>query len=250
MKKANVFGFLAAVLCTASISACAQENSTSPTSALAPAVKNAPAPAPTPAPEATDASITGLVATSSAPAPEVTATPSSSVLAAPAPECYEIDQHRIHTPMYSRRMPLSFAARTIVKTLPNVPLYCHWYDSHPWAFAIFDPSTATVWTHTVDLTKHRWVTTVYQNTTVIIGAPPYGDFGFTITAFGDVPLISLHMKHIDNDPFFGFFDSVFDPGLHATWGKAPGGPAGVVNAGYCDIGRPGPFQDWDFENWH
>lgn len=114
---------------------------------------------------------------------------------------------------------------------------------------IVDPRTATAWTRTWNSVSGAWVTNVYQNTSIVVGAPPYNDMGFTVTVFGDVPVVSVRLGSKFTDPLSSFFEAVFDHDLDATWGKVPGGPADVVDAGDCDIGAPDFFSYNDFQGW-
>jgi hypothetical protein len=141
---------------------------------------------------------------------------------------------------------MSLDAQATVSTIPNLPIYCEFSAwGQPKAWAVFDPRTSTVWTRTGSPKK----TTVIQNVSILVGQQPYGDGGFTVVAFGDVPLFSVQLKEPNACPLIAFVEAVFDSGLHATWAKVAGGPAGVLNAGYCGVGRPAPFEDFDFKGW-
>jgi hypothetical protein len=153
---------------------------------------------------------------------------------------------RLRTPVYSKHKRMSLDAQAVAATIPNKPLYCEFSArGQRKAWAIFDPRTGRVWTRT----GHPKKTTFFSNVSILIGQPPYGDGGFSVVAFGDVPLFSVRLKSSGNCPLFSFIESIFDPDLDATWAKAPGGPSGVINAGDCNVGRPEWGEEGDFKGW-
>jgi hypothetical protein len=126
--------------------------------------------------------------------------------------------------------------------MPKHPLYCEfWTGSQlltlPSAFMIYDPATKTVYTRSGSpLTTHT-----YQNVSAAAGSPPYYKHGFTVTAFGDVPVLSVSDKCFDTIPLLAYLLDNHE----ATWGKVAGFPA-TLNSGLC-FERP-PFPD-DFRGW-
>ena len=80
----------------------------------------------------------------------------------------------------------------------------------------YDPTAMTVTTTTGSPPAQQTFTSV----TVRQGLAPYLNSGFSVIAFGDVPLFHVTLQSTN-----GAFP--------ATWGLAVGGPQGVLNAGLC-----------------
>src|SRR5262249_35043745 len=100
-------------------------------------------------------------------------------------------RHRIGTQYYVVRAPITLNADAMLATIPTSPQYCEFESvgSSPRAWDIFDPRTATLWTHT----RSPRATNIYQNVSVVVGLPPYGDGGFSIVAFGDKVALNVNL---------------------------------------------------------
>jgi hypothetical protein len=130
--------------------------------------------------------------------------------------------------------------------VPRVPMYCTYrVHGRPVAFLVYDPRISTAWTRAGSPPTTRG----WRNITTLVGGPgnPYGNGGFDIIVFGDVPLVFVSSRDVPLPPVAAFFKAVFDPQLASTWHLAPGGPKDVLNAGECSLGQP--FNTWDFAHW-
>ncbi|MGZ3723513.1 MAG: hypothetical protein ACXVA9_11310 [Bdellovibrionales bacterium] len=125
---------------------------------------------------------------------------------------------------------------------PKGPLYCEfWTGSQlltlPSAFMIYDPATQTVWTRSGSpLTTHP-----YYNVSAKVGPPPYYNHGYTITIFGDVPVLSVSEKRFDTIPILAYMLDNHE----ATWGKVPGFNENFNN-GLC---FEHPWFEENFRGW-
>ncbi|NJM09535.1 MAG: hypothetical protein HC883_01145 [Bdellovibrionaceae bacterium] len=122
--------------------------------------------------------------------------------------------------------------QTTMASIPTVPLTCE-FEAEGFADStiIYDPilRTATV------TTGSPAVTQVFTEVTVATGLEPYGDGGFSVIAFGDVPLFHVNLKSEKTCGLMSYFKSAHGRELRATWGSAPGGPSNVLDAGRCTV---------------
>jgi hypothetical protein len=145
-----------------------------------------------------------------------------------------------------RRRLLSLDAQASLAMIPQQTIYCKFeVPGQPKAFLVWDPLRHVAWTHTLNPVR----TQAFMDVKPVVGLPPYIDGGFSILAFGDVPLASVRLKDEKECPLISFFAAIFDPDLDATWGLAPGGPRNVLDAGDCNVGRPELNDRRDFLNW-
>lgn len=118
--------------------------------------------------------------------------------------------------------PATGAAVTLA-TLPTLPFTCDFpVAGQPDSSLVYDPTALTVTT----TTGSPAATQTFSSITTRTGLPPYGAAGVSFLAFSDVPLFSVTIDASNN--------------LVATWGLAPGGPTGVLNAGTCTITTVAP----------
>jgi len=124
---------------------------------------------------------------------------------------------------------LFFSALWMFSAHAFADLHCNFEaNSQPGSYLQWDGTTSTVWTLTG--WPQQW--TEYDNVTMINGNPPYSDQGFTLLAFGDVPLIHIQ------------YSGDYHPGIKypyvATWGKEPGAlvPDGIIGKCWTDDNPP------------
>jgi hypothetical protein len=164
----------------------------------------------------------------------------SAVASAAGPNALPANVKVIH---HGKR--LSLDAQATIATLPKHKLYCEFWSgtqlfAMPDAFMIYNPKTQSVLTRT----GSPATTKAYNNVTVEIGVPPYGDEGYTVKIFGDVPVVSIKQKKYDTIPLLAYALDDHE----ATWGKVPGFPNPKFNVdnGLC---FDDPLFKDDFRNW-
>lgn len=125
---------------------------------------------------------------------------------------------------------------------PQHKLFCEFYYGNqlltvPDAFMIFDPIAKTVITRAGVPLK----TTVYKNVQIRMGLPPYYNHGYTVTVFGDAPLLSVSEQQFDTIPILAYLLQNHE----ATWGVAPGFVS-KFNNGLC---YEHPIWKENFKGW-
>jgi len=128
----------------------------------------------------------------------------------------------------------SVNARATRSMIPDLPLTCVFeVRGFPVSTIVYDPDARTLTTMTGSPSQ----TQVFTNVTTETGLAPYGEGGFSVIAFGDIPLVHINLRSecaCDGKTFYKAKGAT----LIATWGSAPGGPRGVLNAGRCNIPYP------------
>ena len=105
----------------------------------------------------------------------------------------------------------------------------------PMAYVRYEPSSRTVWTQTG--WPQQWRS--YQDVEVLTGLPPYGNQGFTLVAFGDVPI--LHVRMTGNAHTWYERHTSFP--YEAAWGLVPTGVKIKETRGVCWTNGNGPVMN-------
>ena len=104
--------------------------------------------------------------------------------------------------------------------------------NRPMAYLKYEPSSRTVWT----LTGYPQTWRRYDDVEVLTGLPPYGSKGFTLIAFGDVPIIHLRLTYNAHN----WYERDQTYAYQARWGLVPAGQKINDTAGVCWTKSIGP----------